>query len=106
MKNKIFCGFTILVLLVAGSCKKKQCYRCYQYYSFIVASKGADTINYGDLYTATAFQDTINHLINLGYTIIESHGGYIPDPSANVEVCDTNSVYNGQPVRDSCSLII
>ena len=102
----VLLGVVILTILGVVSCKKRNCYRCYDYYCYIIASKGGDTVNYGNLYTPKVFQDTINHLISLGYVIDTARGGYIHDPPGGAEVCDTNAVYIGQPVRDSCAIII
>jgi hypothetical protein len=110
MKNikQIVFGLALLTLLAVGSCKKSHCYHCYYYVCSFDASKMGDTLYVGNIFSSTEYHDSINKYNNLGYKInIDTlFCGYYPDGGPSYDVCDTNSVYNGQPVRDSCAIII
>ena len=101
----MFLGVVILMILGAVSCKKKSCYHCYYFFGYFIASKNSDTVTTGTIISRTWLQDSITHYISLGYTIDSVVGGYHPEDGPGAVFCDTNSVYNGQPVRDSCSAI-
>jgi len=99
-------GFLILAIMLSiSSCKKNHCYHCYGFSGYITISKSG---NSGTVlvFSRGGFQDSINHFISLGYTIDSAAGEYYPDPSPGAVVCDTNTVFNGLPVRDSCAIIL
>ena len=96
----------LLTALGAIGCKKKTCYHCYYFWGGFTAIKNGDSISVGIVPTSTRLHDSINYYVNLGYTIDSVRSRYVPDPGNGAEVCDTNEVYNGQPVRDTCGPII
>ena len=88
------------------SCKKNHCYYCYYYVCAFFATKTGDTIYVHKIFSSSEYHDSISKYVNSGYNINLLPCGYNADPGTGIEVCDTNSVYNGQPVRDSCAIII
>jgi|GEM_PF-5903160 hypothetical protein len=99
---KVALGTMLLIVLGIVGCKKKPCYNCYGFFGYIIASKNADTIGSGTVYSWTEYHDSIERYLGLGYKIDTAQSFYFQ----GVTVCDTNSVYHGQPARDSCVEII
>ena len=105
-KDKFVILLVIVTTIGAAGCKKKPCYHCYYYWGGFTAIKNGDSISVGLMRTSTSFHDSINYYLSMGYSIDSIRSSYVADPNSGVEVCDTNSVYLGQPVRDSCAIII
>jgi hypothetical protein len=93
-------------VLVISGCKKNHCYHCYYFNGSFLAIKGSDTVPVGGILAREWLYDSMNRYVSLGYGIDTIANNYFPDPSNGIVVCDTNTLYNGQPVRDSCSEII
>jgi hypothetical protein len=93
-------------MLDAVSCKKNHCYHCYAFLGYLAASKSGDSVYVAGVISRIWLQDSVNYYKNFGYkidTVIET---YYDDPLSGSMVCDTNSVYYGQPIRDSCIIVI
>ncbi len=102
--NSLIILLILLATIDITGCKKKTCYHCYYFIGAFIATKNGDTANIGIMTTSARFHDSINSYISLGYHVDSVRGYYLADPSSGVEVCDTNSVYSGQDIRDSCAL--
>ncbi len=103
--EKIFWIATLLVVFGMASCKKS-CYHCYDFAGGFIATKNGDTVGVGVVISRTWLQDSINLYTRLGYTIGNVQSGYHADPYSGAVVCDLNTVNRGQPVPDSCSIIM
>ena len=98
--KKILLANVILLVLIGSGCNKKRCYNCYAFSGYFKASKNVDTLRSGG-YSASQYNDSLNYYTSIGYIIdtqftITTSGRF----------CDTNQAYHGQPVRDSCVVII